>query len=146
VVQRVSRASVAVEGRLVGEISQGVLVLLGVGRGDAEADADYLAGKVVGLRIFPDAAGQMNLSVKDVAGGILAVSQFTLLGDCRRGRRPGYSDAAPPEQAEALYRRFVSGVRESGLAVAEGVFRAMMEVSLVNAGPVTLLLDSRKLF
>jgi len=146
VVQRVSRASVAVEGRVVGEIGPGLLVLLGVERGDAEADADYLAEKVVHLRVFPDQAGQMNLSVKDAGGGILAVSQFTLLGDCRKGRRPGYSDAALPEEAEALYHHFVRRVGESGLPVAEGVFRAMMDVSLVNAGPVTLLLDSRKAF
>lgn len=146
VVQRVSKASVTVEGRVVGEIGPGLLVLLAVGRGDTEADADYLAEKVRWLRIFPDEAGQMNLSVKDVRGGVLAVSQFTLYGDCRRGRRPGYSDAAPPAEAEALYRRFVGRLGESGLPVAEGVFRAMMDVSLVNAGPVTLLLDSRKAF
>jgi D-aminoacyl-tRNA deacylase len=146
VVQRVSRASVSVEGRVVGDVGRGLLVLLGVARGDTEADAGYLADKVVNLRIFPDEDGQMNRSVKDVAGGILVVSQFTLLGDCRKGRRPGYSDAAPPEEAEALYRRFVTFLGESGLVVAEGVFRAMMDVSLVNAGPVTLLLDSRKLF
>jgi len=146
VVQRVSKASVAVEGRVVGEIGPGLLVLLGVGRGDTEADADYLAEKVTWLRIFPDEAGQMNLSVKDVKGGVLAVSQFTLYGDCRRGRRPGYSDAAPPAEAEALYRRFVGRLGQGGLPVAEGVFRAMMDVSLVNAGPVTLLLDSRKAF
>ena len=146
VVQRVSRASVAVEGRVVGEIGLGLLVLLGVARGDAEADADSLAEKVVHLRIFPDPAGQMNLSVAEVAGAVLAVSQFTLLGDCRKGRRPGYSDAAPPEDAEPLYRRFVGRVGASGVPVAEGVFRAMMDVSLVNTGPVTLLLESRKLF
>lgn len=146
VVQRVSRASVSVEGRVVGEVGRGLLVLLGVGRGDTEADAEYLADKVLNLRIFPDDAGQMNLSVKEVGGGLLVVSQFTLLGDCRKGRRPGYSDAAPPEEAEALYRRFVGLLGESGLSIAEGVFRAMMDVSLVNAGPVTLLLDSRKLF
>jgi D-tyrosyl-tRNA(Tyr) deacylase len=146
VVQRVSRASVSVEGRVVGDVGRGLLVLLGVGQGDTEGDAGYLADKVVNLRVFPDDAGHMNLSVKEVGGGLLVVSQFTLLGDCRKGRRPGYSDAAPPEEAEALYRRFVALLAESGLPVAEGVFRAMMDVSLVNAGPVTLLLDSRKLF
>jgi D-tyrosyl-tRNA(Tyr) deacylase len=146
VVQRVSRAAVSVEGRVVGEVGRGLLVLLGVGRGDTEADAGYLADKVVNLRVFPDDAGQMNLSVKDVEGGLLVVSQFTLLWDSRKGRRPGYSEAAPPEEAEALYRRFVTLVSESGVFVAEGVFRAIMDVSLVNAGPVTLLLDSRKLF
>jgi D-tyrosyl-tRNA(Tyr) deacylase len=146
VVQRVSEAAVRVEGRVVGEIGRGLLVLLGVARGDTEADAAGLAEKVVNLRVFPDAAGQMNLSVKDAGGGLLVVSQFTLLGDCRKGRRPGYSDAAPPAEAEVLYRRFVALVGESGLVVAEGVFRAMMEVSLVNAGPVTLLLDSRRMF
>jgi D-tyrosyl-tRNA(Tyr) deacylase len=146
VVQRVSEASVSVEGRVVGAAGRGLLVLLGVGRGDAEPAADYLAEKVVNLRVFPDDAGQMNRSVLDVRGDVLAVSQFTLYGDCRRGRRPGYSEAAPPEDAERLYRRFVARLRETGLRVEEGVFRAMMRVSLVNDGPVTLLLDSRKEF
>jgi D-tyrosyl-tRNA(Tyr) deacylase len=146
VAQRVSRASVSVDGRVVGEIAAGLLVLLGVGQGDAFADADYLADKLMNLRIFADPEGQMNLSVRDIGGSILAVSQFTLYGDCRKGRRPGYSDAAPPELAEPLYRHFVTRLRESGVPVAEGVFRAMMDVSLVNSGPVTLLLDSRKLF
>src|SRR5262249_10015767 len=144
VVQRVTEAAVRVDGRVVGEIGPGLMVLLGVGRGDAEADATYLAEKVVNLRIFADAEGQMNLSVKDTGGAILAVSQFTLYGDSRRGRRPGYSDAAPPEEAEKLYRFFVTELRASGLNVAEGIFRAMMDVSLVNQGPVTLLLDSRR--
>ena len=144
--QRVSRAAVSVDGRVVGEVGRGLLALLGVARGDAQADADYLAEKILNLRVFPDPEGLMNLSVLDVRGGVLAVSQFTLLGDCRKGRRPGYSEAAPPEQAEALYRRFVAALRASGLPVAEGVFRAMMDVSLVNEGPVTLLLDSRKAF
>jgi D-tyrosyl-tRNA(Tyr) deacylase len=144
VVQRVSRASVEVEGAVVGAIGRGLLVLLGVGREDAEADADYLADKVVHLRIFPDDAGQMNRSVLDVSGEILVVSQFTLFGDTRRGRRPGYSEAAPPEEANRLYRYFVERVAASGLAVREGVFRATMDVSLVNAGPVTLILDSSR--
>jgi D-tyrosyl-tRNA(Tyr) deacylase len=145
-VQRVSEAAVRVEGRLAGSTGRGLLVLLGVGTGDTEDDADYLADKVVHLRIFADAAGQMNLSALDVKGEILVVSQFTLYGDTRRGRRPGFSEAAPPEEAERLYLHFVERVRRSGLRVAEGVFRAMMDVSLVNQGPVTLLLDSRKAF
>jgi D-tyrosyl-tRNA(Tyr) deacylase len=146
VIQRVSEASVRVEGGVVGRIGAGLLVLLGVGQGDGEDDADYLAEKTLNLRIFPDAAGQMNRSVTDVGGGILVVSQFTLYGDVRRGRRPGYSSAAAPEEANRLYERFVARLRPSGLPVATGVFRAMMDVALVNQGPVTLLLDSRKAF
>lgn len=146
VVQRVSQASVSVEGRVVSQIGPGLLVLLGVGRGDGEADADLLADKVVNLRIFPDQAELMNRSVLDTGGGVLVVSQFTLLGDARKGRRPSYGEAAPPEDASRLYGRFVTKVRESGLRVEEGVFRAMMEVALVNQGPVTILLDSRKGF
>ena len=146
VVQRVSEASVRVDGEVVGTIGPGLVVLLGVGQGDAEADADYLADKVLNLRVFPDGAGQMNRSVLDVVGGLLVVSQFTLLGDVRKGRRPSYSDAAPPEEANRLYEHFVSRLRPSGLPVATGVFRATMDVALVNQGPVTILLDSRKLF
>jgi D-tyrosyl-tRNA(Tyr) deacylase len=146
VVQRVSRASVEVGGQVVGEIGRGLLVLLGVGRVDQDSDADFLAEKVVNLRIFPDDAGQMNRSVLDVTGALLVVSQFTLYGDARKGRRPGYSEAAPPEDAQRLYRHFVEQVKASGLEVREGVFRADMDVSLVNQGPVTLLLDSGKLF
>ena len=146
VVQRVAEASCRVGGEVVGAIGPGLVVLLGVGSGDTENDVDYLADKVLNLRVFPDAEGQMNLSVKDASGGLLVVSQFTLLGDVRRGRRPSYSDAAPPEEADRLYRLFVSRLRPSGLAVATGVFRAMMDVALVNQGPVTILLDSRKLF
>ena len=146
VVQRVLRASVSVDGQTVGEIGPGLLVLLGVGRGDSEADADLLADKVVNLRIFPDQAGQMNRSVLDTGGGVLVVSQFTLLGDARKGRRPSYLEAAPPEEANRLYGYFAAKLRESGLQVAEGVFRAMMEVAMVNQGPVTILLDSRKGF
>ena len=145
-IQRVSEASVRVDGGVVGRIGPGLLVLLGVGRDDTESDADYLAEKTLNLRIFPDAAGQMNRSVTDVGGGILVVSQFTLYGDTRRGRRPGYSTAAAPEEANRLYERFVARLRPSGLAVATGVFRAMMDVALVNQGPVTLLLDSKKAF
>jgi len=146
VLQRVSEASVSVEGALVGRIGTGLLVLLGVGQGDTEADADYLAEKTVSLRVFPDEAGQMNRSVRDVGGGILVVSQFTLYGDARKGRRPGYSEAAAPEEANRLYERYVGRLRPSGLPVATGVFRAMMDVALVNRGPVTILLDSRKAF
>ena len=146
VVQRVSEASVSVEGKEVSRIGPGLLVLLGVGRGDAEADADSLLEKVVHLRIFADAAGQMNRSLVDEGGELLVVSQFTLMGDARRGRRPGFSQAAPPEEAERLYRRFVEGGRAAGIPVREGVFRAFMDVHLVNQGPVTLLLDSAKTF
>lgn len=146
VVQRVARASVRVEGRVAGEVGRGLLVFLGVGQGDAERDADYLAEKVIHLRIFPDEAGLMNRSALETRGEILVVSQFTLYGDCRKGRRPSYADAALPEDASRLYGSFVSKLRESGLRVEEGVFRAMMDVSLVNEGPVTILLDSRKAF
>ena len=135
-----------VEDKIVGQIGAGLLVLLGVGHDDTPADGDYLADKILNMRIFPDEAGQMNLSVLDTRGDLLAVSQFTLLADTRRGRRPGYSAAAPPEEANRLYRAFVERLRESGLRVEEGVFRAMMDVSLVNRGPVTILLDSKKTF
>jgi D-tyrosyl-tRNA(Tyr) deacylase len=146
VVQRVREASVRVEGELKGSIGAGLLVLLGVHAADTEADAATLADKVLNLRIFPDEAGQMNRSVLEAGGGLLVVSQFTLLGDARRGRRPSYVEAARPELADRLYERFVEELRPSGLAVATGVFRAMMDVALVNQGPVTILLDSRKLF
>jgi D-tyrosyl-tRNA(Tyr) deacylase len=146
VVQRVREASVRVDGELKGGIGTGLVVLLGVHVADSEADASALADKVLNLRVFPDEAGQMNRSVLDVGGGLLVVSQFTLLGDARRGRRPSYIEAARPEQADRLYGRFVEELRPSGLAVATGVFRALMDVALVNQGPVTILLDSRKLF
>jgi D-tyrosyl-tRNA(Tyr) deacylase len=146
VVQRVAEASVRIEGELTGRIGTGLAVLLGVAVGDGEHDADYLAEKVLNLRVFPDDAGQMNRSVLDVRGGLLVVSQFTLYGDARKGRRPSYTDAAPPAEANRLYERFVLRLRPSGLEVATGVFRAMMEVALVNHGPVTILLDSRKAF
>jgi D-tyrosyl-tRNA(Tyr) deacylase len=146
VVQRVKEASVTVEGAIRGRIGRGLLVLLGVGNGDTEADAEYLADKALNLRIFADEAGQMNRSVIHEGGGILVVSQFTLYGDARRGRRPGYSDAAAPEEANRLYEHFVARLRPSNLAIETGVFRATMEVALVNEGPVTLLLDSRKGF
>jgi len=144
VVQRVSEASVRIEGRVVGEIGPGLLVLLGVGRGDSEADADYLAGKVVHLRVFPDEGGQMNRSLLETGGSVLVVSQFTLYGDVRKGRRPGYSSAAPPEEANRLYEHFVALLRGLGAKVETGVFQAMMDVTLVNHGPVTLWLDSSR--
>ena len=135
-----------VAGELKGQIGHGLVVLLGVGTGDREGDAEYLADKVLNLRVFPDDAGQMNRSVLDVGGGLLVVSQFTLYGDARKGRRPSYIDAAAPDEANRLYGRFVERLRPSGLTVATGVFRAMMDVALVNQGPVTILLDSRKAF
>jgi D-tyrosyl-tRNA(Tyr) deacylase len=146
VVQRVSRASVAVNGSCVGRIGPGWLVLLGVARGDGEDDADRLAEKVVNLRAFADAQGKMNQSVAEAGGAVLVVSQFTLLGDCRGGRRPSFTEAAEPDEAERLYGRFNDRVAAAGLAVATGVFRAHMDVELVNDGPVTFLLDSRKQF
>ncbi len=146
VVQRVSRAEVRVEGRATGRIGRGLAVLLGVARGDGEADARALADKVAALRVFEDAAGKMNLALGDVAGGALVVSQFTLLGDARKGNRPSFVDAAPPDAANALYETFCARLREKGIAVGTGVFRAHMDVELVNDGPVTILLDSRKLF
>jgi len=146
VLQRVSEASVRVVGRLVSRIDAGLLVLLGVGREDGEGDADYLADKIVHLRVFPDAAGQMNRSLLESGGAALVVSQFTLYGDSRRGRRPGFSGAAAPEDANRLYERLASLLRAAGVRTETGVFRAMMDVALVNQGPVTLLLDSRKGF
>ena len=147
VVQRVLRASVGVDGVVVGAIDGGLLVLLGVEQADEPADARYLAEKIAQLRIFDDEAGKMNLSLLDCHGELLVVSQFTLLGDCRKGRRPSFTDAAPPELGKALYEAFVSESRQFGIAkVATGQFRAHMEVELVNNGPVTMLLDSRRLF
>jgi D-aminoacyl-tRNA deacylase len=146
VLQRVTRASVRVEGETVGEIGPGLLVLLGVARDDAEADGRYLLEKVLSLRVFDDAEGRMNLSLVETGGALLVVSQFTLYGDVRRGRRPSWVEAAPPELAEPLYEAFVEGARRAGLRVETGSFRRMMEVELVNDGPVTILLDSRKLF
>ena len=146
VVQRVSEASVRVGGELAGEIGTGLLVLLGVGVGDAESDADYLADKTVHLRVFPDDDGRLNRSCLDTGGAVLAVSQFTLYGDCRKGRRPGFTQAAEPDLAETLYERYVARLQSTGLSVARGRFRTEMAVALVNDGPVTLLLDSRRLF
>lgn len=146
VVQRASEASVRVDGEVVGQIGPGLVVLLGVGKDDADRDAEILADKVLNLRVFPDEAGQMNRSVQDAGGGLLVISQFTLMGDARRGRRPSYIEAAAPDEANRLYEHFVARLRPSGLEVATGVFRAMMDVALVNQGPVTILLDSRKMF
>jgi|SRR5271165_2439756 len=146
VVQRVSRASVKVDGEFTGQIEIGLLVLLGVGNDDSEADADYLAEKVAGLRIFEDDEGKMNRSVVDVQGAVLAVSQFTLFGDARKGKRPSFDSAARPEQARVLYESFVAKIRGLGLRCEIGRFQEKMEVELVNQGPVTILLDSRKLF
>ena len=143
VIQRVTRARVTVEDRITGEIGNGLLILLAVTHDDTREDADYLASKIVALRIFDDADGKMNVSVKDVGGGLLVVSQFTLYGDVRRGLRPSWSDAAAPEVAEPLYEYFVDRCRKLIQPVETGSFRAMMQVELVNDGPVTLLVDSR---
>ena len=146
VVQRVSSASVVVEGKVTGDVAGGLCVLLGVGVGDTESDARWMADKVCDLRIFEDEQGKMNRSVIDVRGGVLAISQFTLYGDARKGTRPGFVDAARPEVAQPLYAKFCEFVRARGVRVGEGVFRATMQVRIVNEGPVTLLLDSKKLF
>ena len=146
VIQRVSEASVIVDGQTVGEIRQGLVVLLGVARGDTSRDAVYLAEKTSGLRIFEDEHGKMNRSVEDISGSVLVVSQFTLLGDCRKGRRPGFTDAAEPELADMLYEDYVGIMQQRGINVATGIFRAEMKVGLINDGPVTILLDSRKQF
>jgi D-tyrosyl-tRNA(Tyr) deacylase len=146
VIQRVSEASVTVDQQTVGAIGQGLMVLLGVAQGDTSQEAKALAEKTAGLRIFEDDAGKMNRSVEEIGGSLLVVSQFTLLGDCRKGRRPGFTDAAPPELADQLYEEYVAALRSRGVNVATGVFRADMQVALVNDGPVTMLLDSRKQF
>ena len=146
VLQRATRASVRVEGSTVGEIGAGLVVLLGVARDDAEQDARYLVEKIANLRIFDDAGGRMNVSVAESGGALLVVSQFSLYGDARRGRRPSWIEAAPPAAAEKLYEFFVAAARGAGLRVETGSFQKMMEVELVNDGPVTILLDSRKLF
>ncbi|MFZ5641950.1 MAG: D-aminoacyl-tRNA deacylase [Bacillota bacterium] len=146
VVQRVTRGSVAVEGDLVGKIETGLVVLLGVGKNDTAQDAAYLAEKIAHLRIFEDAEGKMNLSAVDIGAGVLVVSQFTLYGDCRKGRRPAFTEAAGPETAEALYEELVKQLRQLGLHVETGRFQTMMLVEIHNDGPVTLLLDSKKIF
>jgi len=146
VVQRVARAQVTVNGEITGQIGLGLLVLLGVGRHDTEADAAYLAEKIVGLRVFEESQGKMNLGLREVGGSVLAVSQFTLYGDVRRGKRPSFEAAAPPDSARQLYECFVQQIRAAGLHCETGRFQEMMKVELVNEGPVTILLDSGKLF
>ena len=146
VVQRVSRAQVTVNGEVTGRIGRGMLVLLGVGSSDTEADAEYLADKIAGLRIFEDENGKMNLAIADAGGEVLAVSQFTLYGDVRRGKRPSFDGAAPPQRARELYEIFVERIRAFGLICETGRFQEMMQVELVNEGPVTILLDSGKSF
>jgi len=142
----VSRASVKVEEKIVGQIEAGLLVLLGVGQDDSETDADYLVDKIVGLRVFEDADGKMNRSLVDEGGAMLAVSQFTLFGDVRRGKRPSFDAAARPEQAKKLYEYFIEKLRAAGVRCETGTFQAMMQVELVNDGPVTIMIDSKKLF
>jgi D-tyrosyl-tRNA(Tyr) deacylase len=146
VVQRMSRAQVTVNGEITGQIGLGLLVLLGVGRDDTETDAIYLSEKIAGLRVFEDDQGKMNRSVQNVNGSVLAVSQFTLYGDVRRGKRPSFDAAAPPEKARQLYEFFVEQIRAAGLRCETGRFQEMMQVELVNQGPVTILLDSGKAF
>jgi D-tyrosyl-tRNA(Tyr) deacylase len=141
-IQRVSEAQVSVEGEVTGRIGRGLVVLLGVGKMDGDAEVNWLADKIVGLRIFGDEAGKMNRSLAEIGAGMLVVSQFTLFGDCRRGRRPSFTDAAPPELAERLYEKFVAAVRTAGVEVATGRFREHMFVSLINDGPVTLWIDT----
>ena len=144
VVQRVSSASVEVDGQTVASIGRGFLVLLGVANGDTDREAEWLADKIAGLRIFEDEAGKMNLSVPDIGGAVLVVSQFTLLADCRKGRRPSFTDAAPPAEADRLYQVFVTALRRSNLPVETGVFQAHMAVGLVNDGPVTVVVDTKQ--
>ena len=146
VIQRVSSASVTADNQITGQIKNGLLVLLGVGQGDTLADLDYVFQKTIGLRVFEDAARKMNLSLTDVGGQLLVVSQFTLYGDVRKGKRPGFGAAAPPEQANEMYEAFLQRAREKDLHVQTGVFQADMQVTLVNDGPVTILLDSKKTF
>ena len=146
VLQRVRRASVTIDGRVVGVVGHGLLVLLGVGRDDTDRDVDYVAGKIRDLRLFADADGRMNRSLAEVGGAVLVVSQFTLFGDCRRGRRPSYSGAAAPARARELYEALLERLRLHGLPVQAGEFQAMMDVELVNDGPVTVLLDSGRAF
>jgi len=141
VLQRVTSARVEVNGETVGEIDRGLLALVGVGQGDTDAEAEWLADKTADLRIFADGAGKMNRSVVDVGGGVLVVSQFTLLGDCRKGRRPAFVDAAPPKEATRLYERYANRIAQRGVPVSRGVFAADMQVSLTNDGPVTLVID-----
>jgi len=146
VVQRVKKSSVTVDDKITGKIGQGLMVLIGVEDGDSEKDADYIADKVCGLRIFEDEQGKMNLSVEDIGGEVLAVSQFTLLADARKGRRPSFTKAAAPDEANALYRKVIDKIESRNINVEEGVFQAEMMVEIYNDGPVTILLDSNKMF
>lgn len=146
VVQRVKNASVAVDNEIISEIASGLLILLGVAADDTPSDIDYLVNKIANLRIFPDEQRKMNLSLLDVGGEALIVSQFTLYGDCRKGRRPSFVAAAPPEQADSMYQAFITALSKMGVKVKSGIFQAHMDVELVNDGPVTILLDSQKLF
>ena len=146
ILQRVKQASVEIDGEIAGKIGQGLLVLLGAGKEDNAQDVEYLVEKILGLRIFQDDAGKMNLSVTNIGGEVLVVSQFTLYGDCRKGRRPSFDKAAPPELAEDLYEMFVERIRDFGVPVQTGKFGAMMDVQLTNWGPVTIMLDSKKEF
>ena len=146
VVQRVKKSSVTVDGKVTGSIDKGLMVLIGVKKGDTEKDAEYIAHKVASLRVFDDENGVMNVNIKDAGGDILAVSQFTLLGDVRKGNRPSYFDAASPEEANALYRTVIELLQKKGLRVEEGIFQTEMLVDIANDGPVTILLDSEKLF
>ena len=143
VVQRVKQSSVKTDGEVVGRIGQGLLVLLGVAKGDGAEDVDFMVKKIINLRIFEDEDGKMNRSLLEIGGELLAVSQFTLLADCRKGRRPSFIEAADPEMATALYERFVDTVREKGVGIQTGRFRAMMEVALINDGPVTIIIESQ---
>ena len=143
VIQRVKSAAVNVEGRVTGKIGQGLLVLLGVGKGDGEKDIAYMVSKLLDLRIFEDASGKFNLSLREIRGEMLMVSQFTLYGDCRKGRRPSFTDAEEPAEAKRLYEQLILKIREQGVTVETGEFQAKMEVHLINDGPVTLVLDSR---
>ncbi len=142
--QRSRRSRVLVEGRVAGEIPRGLVVFLGVGQGDGGGDLEYLAEKIMGLRIFEDQDGKMNLDIRQAGGEVLVISQFTLYGDCRKGRRPSFTEAAPPEEAQRLYREFCQYLEQAGLKVATGEFGAFMQVEITNDGPVTLMLDSRK--
>ncbi len=146
VIQRVKSATVTVDGEIVGQIGKGLLVLVGVARDDGPSDVSYLANKIANLRVFPENDKLLHFTTTEVGGSVLVVSQFTILGDCRKGRRPSFDQSAPPELAEKLYEELVAALAQAGLPVATGRFRAMMEVSLINDGPVTLLLDSKKLF